>query len=330
MQFASPWMLLLFLPLLILSILFLRQNKERSGSFLFSDCSIPRAITPSGALRLRHLPTMLRILTLVLVVVCLARPQLFHRKGLLYSEGIDIILTLDVSGSMQAEDFKPNNRLYVAKQVLEEFIQQRQGDRFGLVVFAREAYTQCPRTLDHRVLLQTLSSVHIGMIEDGTAIGMAIGESLNRLRDSEAKSRIIILLTDGANNAGRLDPATASKIAETLGIKIYTVGVGNPEGARVPVGKDLFGRTVYSKQIFQLDEGVLKEIADISGGLYFRATDEENLRKVYRKINELEITAFEESAYFRYREVFPPVLIMALVSLLLELVLRSTRFLNLP
>jgi len=234
---------------------------------------------------------------------------------------------------MLAEDFhlknKRRNRLYVSKEVVKDFIEWRENDRIGMVVFAGQAYTQCPLTLDYDVLLQFLEKVEIGMVEDGTAIGSAIGVCVNRLKTSKAKSKVVILLTDGRNNAGGIDPLTAAELAKTFGTKIYTVGAGTKGLAPYPV-KNLFGLKTYRSIQIDIDEEGLTEIAKITGGRYFRATDTASLKEVYRQIDSLEKTKMEEAKYTEYSELFTYLLIPAFGILLLEVVLANTRFRRIP
>src|SRR3989338_55089 len=271
MRFANPLFLLLLpiIPLLVWDC-FRRANMREAG-IVFSDISIPKNIKPGFRVKYRHAPMVLRMAAVFIFILALARPQAGQREEEVITEGIDIMLTIDISGSMKAEDFSPQNRLAAAKDVLREFIKSRRNDRIGLVVFSRFSFTQCPLTLDYGALLELLDKINIGMIEDGTAIGMAITNAVNRLRDSNVKSKIIILLTDGINNAGKIDPLTAAKAAKALGIKIYTVGAGKPGGAMYPIEDPLFGKR-YVHMDTEIDEGLLKNIADETGGLYFRAS----------------------------------------------------------
>jgi len=272
---------------------------------------------------------ILRMVALSILILAMARPQAGQREEEVITEGIDIMLTLDTSGSMKAEDFKPQNRLGAAKQVMEEFIKSRHNDRIGLVVFSRFSFTQCPLTLDYGVLLGLLEKIDIGMIEDGTAIGTAIANSVNRLRDSEAKSKVIVLLTDGINNAGKIDPLTAAKTASALGIKIYTIGAGTPGGALYPVDDPIFGRR-YVRMDTEIDEALLEEIADKTGGMYFRAKDERGLREIYETIGKLEKTEIETREYANYKELGGGFLLPGFIILLMEVALANTVFRKIP
>jgi Ca-activated chloride channel family protein len=277
----------------------------------------------------------LRAVAVALLVVAVARPQLEKGFETIQAEGIDIMLGLDISGSMRAEDFKPRNRLYVAKEVISDFTARIADDRLGLVVFASKSFTRCPLTLDHDVLRAMLEDVEIGMIEDGTAIGLAIANCVARLKDSEAKSKVIILLTDGVNNRGEIDPLTGASLAKAAGIRAYTIGVGKEGGAPVPVITP-DGRKVYARNpdgslyLTQLDEESLKEIASITDGKYYRATDEQALDEIYRKILEMEKSAFEVKTFKRRRELAKYLLPAGMLAVLLEIVLVSTVWRKIP
>lgn len=335
MRVASPLFLLLFLLVPLLIWFYRLDRQRRKGSLRFSDFSVIRRLQSPATLRYRHLLTVFRIAAVALAVTALARPQAGLRSEEIITEGIDIVLTLDISGSMRAEDFKPRNRIYVAKQVLAEFIKGRTSDRIGLVVFAGQSFTQCPLTLDYNVLLRLLEEVDTGMVEDGTAIGMGIATAVNRLRRSDAKSKVIILLTDGVNNTGAIDPVTAARTARALDVKFYAVGVGKEGGAPIPVDDPVFGRT-YARNpdgslvLTEIDEGILQEIARITGGEYFRATDAQTLAQIYRRIDALERTEIETKAYTRYSELFSYFLLPAVVLLAAETLLTHTRFRKLP
>jgi Ca-activated chloride channel family protein len=259
----------------------------------------------------------------------MARPQSGEKGEEILTEGVDIILAIDVSSSMKAEDFKPKNRLHVAKQVVADFIRGRKNDRLGMVVFAAKSFTQCPLTLDYGILLSFLDQIDIGMIEDGTAIGMALATCVNRLRDSDAKSKVVILLTDGINNRGEIDPITAAKTAKAMGVKIYTIGAGKRGSALYPVDDPIFGRR-YVRMPVEIDEETLQEIARLTGGRYYRATDGEALANIYREIGEMEKTEIKTKEYIRYTELFWYFLLPAMVLLGAEIVLANTRFRKIP
>src|SRR3972149_764864 len=264
--FAYPWVLysLIILPLMFIWYWFRGRKKEPSINY--SSLKIFKSVSPNWKERLRHLPFILRCIAVGLFIVALARPQSFSSGENIYAEGIDIAMVLDISGSMLAEDFRPN-RLDAAKNVIDEFIQGRSTDRIGLVVFARDAFTQCPLTIDYTILRNLLKDIKSGMIEDGTAIGNALANGVNRLKTSEAKSKIIILLTDGVNNAGEIDPLSAANIAQDYGIRIYSIGVGTRGEAPYPI-QTPFGIR-YQMVPVEIDEPLMKEIASITGGEYF-------------------------------------------------------------
>ena len=326
-QFASPFFLWFLLLVPVLAFFSFRRRRE--AAVKFSDITLLRGLRQSSRAKRRRLLPIFRIIALILLIVALARPQSGKKTTEINAEGIDIMLALDISGSMRAEDFKPENRLYVAKETIKDFIEGRQNDRIGLIIFSRQSFTQCPLTLDYGVLVSFLEQVDFGMIEDGTAIGMGIANAVNRLRDSKAKSRVIILLTDGVNNAGEIDPLTAAEIAKTLGIKIYTIGIGRPGKALYPVDDPVFGkRYVYIPN--ELDEPQLTKIADMTGGKYFRAKTEDMLKNIYQQISELEKTKIKVKEYLQFDEYFPYLLAISSLLLLFELLLRETAFRRLP
>ena len=269
------------------------------------------------------------MLALLLLIVAFARPRSGTQYVDVKSEGIDIMLVADVSSSMQAEDFKPYNRLYVAKEEMKKFVGRRLNDRIGLVIFARYSFTQCPLTTDYSVLLNFIDMADFGMVEDGTAIGMALANSINRLRDSDAKSKVIILLTDGENNAGEIDPITAANLAATFGVKVYTIGAGKPGNAMYPYQDPIFGKR-YVYQPTKIDEKSLREIADRTGGKYFRARSEKELDDIYTAIDQMEKTEVKSSSHVQYRELFQYFTYGGLLLLVLEAVLAGTVFRKLP
>jgi Ca-activated chloride channel family protein len=254
----------------------------------------------------------------VFLVLALARPQLQNTSVERSAEGIDIMISIDISSSMLAEDIKPN-RLIAAKEVAADFIRQRTTDRIGINVFARESFTVVPPTLDHDLVQNMLATVDLGMVRDGTAIGMGIATSINRLRDSEAESRVIILLTDGMNNAGEIDPVTAGEMAAALGVRVYTMGIGSRGTAPYPVDDPIFGRRYQNVQV-NIDEDMLIHIADITGGEYWRATDLDELFEVYREIDRLERTEIDEIIYVNYSDEYPSYLMAGLAFLVLAFV----------
>jgi len=274
-----------------------------------------------------------RIVALCLLIVALARPQAPIADEKAQTEGIDIVLALDCSTSMRAEDFTLNgqrrNRVEVITSVVENFIKGREHDRIGIVAFAGRAYTLCPLTLDYDWLLSNLSRLHAGMIEDGTAIGSGLAASVNRLRNSNAKSKIIILLTDGRNNAGAITPLVAAQAAQAVGVKVYTIGAGSKGPVPYPVA-EMFGRVVYEQVEVDLDEETLKSIADTTGGAYFRATDTQSLTQIYAAIDRMEKTPIEEKGYRAYEELFPYFLVPALMLLVCVLVVNGTLLRAIP
>jgi len=307
----------------------LLRKKADSASIRYSDLKIIKRSAKTGRARFRFILSVLRVLALALLAVAFARPQAGTENREVSSEGIDIMLALDISGSMRAEDFKPHNRLYVAKEEIKKFVSKRISDRIGLVVFSATSFTQCPLTLDYGVLLTFLDQVKFGMVQDGTAIGMALANCVNRLRESTAKSKVIILLTDGINNSGQIDPLTAAGIAKTMGVKIYTIGVGKPGNAMYPVDDPIFGkRYVYLPN--EIDEDVLREIAAKTGGKYFRARSEKELEAIYSEIDQLEKTKIKVSQYIQYKELFPPFVYLGLIFLVLEVLLGQTVFRKIP
>lgn len=308
---------------------YFRKRAGRSASIRYSDLRLVRRAARSGRQRYRYLLLVLRVLAVALLFVAFARPRSGTEYVEVTSEGVDIILAVDVSSSMQAEDFKPHNRLYVAKEEMKKFVQRRLNDRIGLVVFARYSFTQCPLTTDYGVLLNFIDQVNFGMVEDGTAIGMALANSINRLRDSDAESKIIILLTDGDNNAGEIDPLTAANLAATFDIKIYTIGAGKPGNAMYPYQDPIFGKR-YIYQPTRINEQSLRQIAERTGGRYFRARSEAELEHIYAEIDQMEKTEVKTASHIQYKELFGPFTYAALILLALELLLTHTYLRKLP
>ena len=328
-RFANPEFLLLLLILPAMIWWYLRRSLRSRSTVRYSDLKLIKEVGSSSRKRYRHLLFILRLAAIALLIVAFARPQAGSREEETITEGIDIVLSMDISSSMLAEDFQPKNRLEAAKLVAADFIKGRTNDRIGMVVFAGQSFTQCPLTLDYGILLKFLEEIHIGQIEDGTAIGMALGTCVNRLRDSKAKSKVVILLTDGQNNRGELDPITAARIARTYKIRVYTIGAGTRGEALYPVDDPIFGRR-YVRMPVNIDEELLGRIADITGGQYFRATDKNSLEKIYKEISDMEKTKIEVKQYTRYRELFSRYLILALVLLAAEMILGNTIFRKIP
>jgi len=270
---------------------------------------------------MRHLPFLLRVISIALIIVVIARPQSVNSWEETESQGIDIVLALDVSGSMLSQDLQPD-RLQAAKKVAAEFVTDRKNDNIGLVVFAGESFTQCPLTTDHSVLLNLLNEIEFGLIEDGTAIGLGLATSVNRLKESESESRVVILLTDGTNNRGQIAPLTAADMARSYGIRVYTVGVGTTGMAPTPV-QTPFGVRMQNLPV-EIDEKTLTEIAAMTGGQYFRAQDTEGLRQVYEEIDEMEKYLISVQNVTQRQEMFLPFALVAMALILIELLLRRT------
>lgn len=326
-RFAYPYAF--FLLLLIPAVLFVATKKRRQRSVGYSSLDLLLGAGLEAGVWKRFGGVFLRSLALVLIVAGLARPQTGQSEYTTHTEGVDIMLVLDTSGSMQAQDFKPKNRLHVAKEVVKEFVSRRENDRIGLVVFAAQAITQCPLTLDYPVLTALIDDVDMGMLEDGTAIGVALATACNRLKNSEAKSRVVVLLTDGQNNSGTIDPTTAAKVAASLGIKVYTIGVGTKGRAPMPVDDPIFGKRMVAVEV-NLDEETLTKIAELTDGKYFRATDREELVGIYERIDELEKTKIESETYTNYTDRFSWFVLPALGVFLLELVLGRSYLREIP
>jgi len=336
-RFADPWVLAVLLAIPLLAFVYARWVRPRRVVLQFSTLRFLHDARPSARQHLSPLPLLFRFVALALLIVALARPQSGVSSTNIESEGIDIMLALDTSGSMLAVDMTSDrrgasrqdvSRLDVSKQAAREFISGRQSDRIGLVVFAGYALTQCPPTLDYSVLLGFLDQVEVGQLEDGTAIGTALVTSVNRLRDSEAKSRVVILLTDGANNAGTVDPITSAQMSKAVGVKIYTIGAGREENARFPV-ETFFGRQ-YVRQYSPIDEATLQKIAEIGDGQYFRATSPEKLTEIYEEIGKMERTRVETKQYVEYSELAQGLVLPAFVLLLLEGLLSHAVLRRLP
>ncbi|MGH9321713.1 MAG: vWA domain-containing protein [Vicinamibacteria bacterium] len=327
-RFVYPWCLLALSVVPVL-IYWRRRHRYREPALRFSEVSRLEGLTPSLWTRLAWLPFATRMLAVALLVVALARPQKGAAGEEIVAEGVDIMLVIDISTSMLAEDFRPNNRLHVAKEVVADFIKRRDNDRLGMIVFARHALTKTPLTLDHDILLTQLESVEIGSVPDGTAIGNAIASGVNRLKGSDAKSRLMILLTDGENTAGEVDPVTASRLAKTFGIKVYTVGVGRGGLVPFPFRDPLYG-VVYQNVEIPIDEQNLNQIANTTGGRFFRARDAESLKAVYDEIDTLERTEIEQVQYVRYTELAPRFMTASLLFLVFEVALSRTRLRRFP
>ncbi|MBM4053842.1 MAG: VWA domain-containing protein [Planctomycetes bacterium] len=331
MIFRDKLLLLFLIVIPVLMYVYFRHKGTHPP--IFSSIKNLKKLKPSFAQRYRHIIIVLRLVAIVLCIIALARPQHGNEQTKITTEGIDIVLAIDVSGSMLAEDFemggKRQNRLYVVKQVVKDFINKRTTDPIGLVVFAAQGYTQCPLTLDYGILVQLLEKIETGMLQDGTAIGSGIASSVDRLRNTKAKSKVIVLLTDGRNNAGEIDPYTAAELAKAFGIKIYTIGAGSKGLVPYPA-RDLFGNKVMKQVKIDIDDESLMEIAKITGGRYYRATDTESLKEIYQQIDALEKTETEITHYKEYKELFHYFLLPAFGCLLVELYLKKTKFRKIP
>ncbi len=325
--FAYPYLLfgILIIPVMILWYFY--RLKKKSPFITYSNTAIFNELKPTLKERLKDFPLLLRMIAIVLLIVAASRPQTFSSGENIYTEGIDVAMLLDISGSMLAEDFKPN-RLEAAKNVIDEFIEGRTTDKIGLVIFAKESFTQCPLTVDYQVLQGLLKEIKSGMIEDGTAIGNAIANGVNRLKDSKAKSKVIILLTDGVNNSGEIDPITAAQIAQQFNIRIYSVGVGTEGQAPYPFDTP-FGKR-YQMVPVEIDEAVLQKVSDITGGKYFRATNNQKLEDIYREIDKLEKTKVEITSYRQATELFYMWALIGFILLLIENILSRTYLRTLP
>ena len=325
--FLHPHFFYLLLLLVPMIGWYVWKQKELHASLQISSLKGFSQIKKSRKSYLRHIPFGLRCLTIIFLTIALARPQSTNNLRDVTTEGIDIMVSLDISGSMQAMDFDPN-RLEAAKNVATDFISERTNDKIGLVVFAAESFTQCPLTVDKAVLTNLIQDVRTGMLKDGTAIGHGLATAVKRIKESNAKSKVIILLTDGVNNRGEIHPLTAAEMAKSFGIRVYTIGVGSHGTAPFPVNT-AFGQQVKEMEV-NIDEEMMKEIAQMTDGAYFRATDENKLRSIYEEIDQMEKSKIEVKEYTQKSEEFIPFGILALAFLLAEILLRNTVLRNLP
>ena len=327
MTLAHPYYLFLLLLIIPCVVWYITQRKNRFATIQVSNTYPFQGLKKSWKVRLEHLPFILRMIALVFIILVLCRPQSSNSFQNVTTEGIDIVITLDVSTSMLAEDLLPN-RLEAAKKVASTFIAGRPNDNIGLVLFAGESFTQCPLTTDHAVLLNLFASIDCGLIEDGTAIGLGLANAVNRIKDSQAKSKVIILLTDGSNNRGDIDPITAAELAKTFGIRVYTIGVGTKGKAPYPY-KTAYG-VQYINMDVTIDEQPLREIANITGGAYYRATSNNSLKNIYTQIDQLERTKMRVHEYSKKQEEYRFFALAAFLFLLLDLLLRNTVLRRLP
>ncbi|NHB68516.1 VWA domain-containing protein [Bacteroidales bacterium M08MB] len=325
--FVHPKMFFLLLLVPAFVAWYIWKQKDTRASLQMSSLMPFGGVPASLRVYLRHLPFVLRMVALVMVVLVLARPQSFNVTQNIETEGIDIMISLDISSSMLAQDFKPD-RLEAAKDIAIQFVSGRQNDRIGVVIFAGESFTLCPLTSDLRTVANQINSIELGLIEDGTAIGVGLANAVARLKESDAMSKVVILLTDGVNNMGEIAPLTAADIASTFGVRVYTVGVGTHGTAPYPV-QTPFGTRMQDMKV-EIDEDVLKQIADITGGQYFRATDGKGLARVYEQIDELEKTKIEVIETTRKSEEFLRFALLALLMLTLDIVLRTTVLRSVP
>jgi len=321
LEFAHPGFFWLFIIIPLMTAYYIWRQQQLQGSLSVSAVkgfALPvKSIIP----QLRHAGIVLRSLAMAALIIALARPQSSLSWQNTTTQGIDIMIASDISGSMLAEDFQPN-RLEAGKNIAIDFIKNRPDDRIGLVIFSGESFTQCPLTIDHDVLINLYKDIKYGMIDDGTAIGMGLATAVNRLKDSEAKSKVIILLTDGSNNMGSIPPLTAAEIAKKFDIRVYTVGIGTHGFAPFPV-QTAFG-VQYQRMPVDVDEGTLTKIADITGGKYFRATDNKTLKNIYEQIDKLEKAKIDVTQYHKKTELFWPFALIASIFLLSEFVVRNT------
>jgi Ca-activated chloride channel family protein len=332
-QFAAPWLLslLVIVPLLAVRHYF-TGKRARPAALSHPATSMARGLPSAWRAAWRPLLTAVRLLAISLVVLALARPQFVQARETISGEGVQIALAVDISGSMASLDFEPANRLEASKGVIANFIEERPFDQFGLVVFASEAYNQSPLTIDRNMLSRSLEQVELATdlgIEDGTAIGLGLANAAGMLANSDADSRVVVLLTDGVNNSGQIDPLTAAEAAKALGIKVYTIGAATPGRVPVPV-QNMFGGTDIVYQESELDEATLQQIADLTGGKYFRAEDTAGLMAIYDEINQLEKSQIEIEVFNQYIELMAIFLTPAFVLLVLEIILRNTIFRTLP
>jgi len=327
MMLANPNYLFLLLLIIPAVVWYVIKRKKRFATLQVSNSFAFKGLKPSWKERLEHVPFILRMLAFALIVLVLARPQSTNSWQNVSTEGIDIVIALDISSSMLAEDLRPN-RLEAAKNVAASFINSRPNDNIGLVVFSAESFTQCPLTTDHAVLLNLFGGIKSGMIEDGTAIGLGLANAVNRIKDSKAKSKVVILLTDGSNNSGDIDPITAADIAKTFGVRVYTIGIGTRGKAPYPF-QTAYGTQYQNIDVF-IDEQPLRQIASTTGGIYYRATNNSKLKSIYNEIDKLEKTKMKVHEYSKKNEEYRIFGIAALLLLLMEIVLRNTVLRRLP
>ncbi len=325
--FLHPNFFYLLLVLLPMIAWYIWKQKSAQASLQISSLKGFEKAPVSWKVYLRHTPIVLRSIAIIFIVIVLARPQSTNSSRDVVTEGIDIVMTLDISSSMEALDFKPN-RLEAAKDVATEFMAARPNDKIGLVIFAGESFTQCPLTTDKATLINLTHDIKTRMVEDGTAIGLGLATAVNRIKDSKAKSKVVILLTDGVNNRGEVAPLTAAEIAKTFGIRVYTIGVGSKGVAQIPV-QTPYG-TRYVEEEVKIDEDMMKEIAETTGGQYFRAVDKNSLKHIYEEIDQMEKTKIEVKEYTKRSEEYLIFAILAALFIIAEVFIKSTVLRNLP
>ena len=328
-QFAEKQWFWLFLLLPVMILVYILRRKKVDGELHFSTLHFFKGVSPGWRVYLRHAIFVLRLFALSLLIAALARPQSRSSWKDTKTEGIDIMLSMDISLSMLAKDFKPN-RLEAAKEVITSFIDSRPNDRIGLVIFSGEAFTQCPLTTDHKVLKNMFPGIKAGMLDQGTAIGLGLANAIARIRESKAKSKVIVLISDGKNNAGEIAPKMAGELASTYGVRVYCIGVGTRGKALTPVMMYANGQYEYDYVDVDIDDKGLTEIAEMTGGKYFRATDRKSLESVYAEIDKMEKTIINERSFSNKAEHFLPFAMGALILLALEFLLRFTLFRQLP
>lgn len=326
-HFANPEFLWLLVSIPILVVWYILKYKHSLVPLKVSTVTGFKRTQPGFRVKFHHTPFLLRIVAIMLFIVALARPQSSSSSREIETEGIDIVIALDISGSMLAEDFKPN-RLEAAKKITEKFIDSRENDRIGLVIFSAKSFTQCPITIDHTVLKNLLKEIKSGLIEDGTAIGMGLATAVDRLKDSKARSRVIILLTDGINNTGIISPLTAAELAKNFGIRVYTIGVGTIGKAPYPF-QTPFG-IQYMNVDVEIDEPLLKQIAAETGGKYFRATNNRALETIYKEIDTMEKTKIKQTVYTTFTDLFFPFVLVGSILFVTELLLKLLVFRKIP
>ncbi len=328
-QFAEKHWFWLLLLIPLFSVWYVLRIKKNEGEFNFSGFSLFQGITPTYKAKARHSLFVFRIIAFSALITALARPQSRSSWKDTKTEGIDIMLSLDLSASMLAKDFKPN-RIEAAKEVIVDFIDARPNDRIGLVNFGGVAFTQCPLTTDHKVLKNMFPQIQAGTLDNGTAIGLGLADAVARIKSSNAKSKVIILISDGVNNVGEISPLTAGELAKTFGVRVYCIGVGSKGKALTPVAMYATGQYEYDYVDVDIDEKVMSQISDMTGGKYFRATDKESLQNVYAEIDKMEKTIISERSFSNKAEHFLPFTLIAALFLLLEFTLRFTLFRAIP